>query len=290
MNGEEIKSRRKWSGRTFGTATMHRWLIAVLRVMPLWMLYFFTFTVVLPTILPFQWRSLGLIYRFARAAGRGPVRAAFTAVANIYCFASVVMDRFAMYAGKRFKIVVDGYEIFDNAMHSPLGVVILSSHLGNFELAGYSMFSRHKRFNAVVFGLEKDTIMQQRHLMLSRNNMSLITATPAMDHVFQINAALDSGEVVAIPADRLFGSTKSFRLPSVGGAGTFPRGAFAVAAMKPAVILQLTVLKRSLKTYRVVVEPIIADSSLPASRRALQIASVFASNLARLARLHPSLL
>lgn len=279
----------KWSGRTFGSGAMHRALIAVLRWMPLWMLYTFAYTVVLPTVIPTQWRSLRLIYRLARATGRSRLRSAFVAVANLYCFAGVVIDRFAMYAGKRYKIEVEGNSVFEQAMaDESKGTVILSSHLGNFELAGYSMFSSRKHFNAVVFGLEKSTIMEQRQVMLGRNNMELVLANETMEHVFKINSALENHEVVAIPADRLFGSSKFYAFPFLGGEWHFPKGAFAVAVMKPANILQLTVLKKSLKTYSVIVEQLNADPSLSASQRAHEIATQFAGNLERAVTRHPS--
>lgn len=66
-------------------------------------------------------------------------------------FAQVVIDRFAMYAGRHFHVDIEGMEYFQELAARPEAFVQLSAHVGNYELAGYTLVSDKKRLNALVF-------------------------------------------------------------------------------------------------------------------------------------------
>ena len=59
-------------------------------------------------------------------------------------FSQVVIDRFAMYAGKHFEVRIEGYEHFQHLSNQKEAFIQLSSHIGNYEMAGYTLTSKEK--------------------------------------------------------------------------------------------------------------------------------------------------
>ncbi len=68
-----------------------------------------------------------------------------------------------MYAGKNSASKWKGM-IFSKGYAKILKVLSSSSsHIGNYEIAGYSLPTEEKRFNALVFGGEKESVMTNRN-------------------------------------------------------------------------------------------------------------------------------
>ena len=120
---------------------------------------------------------------------------------NHCMFSQVVIDRFAMYAGRRFKVQIVGEDLFAQFSERPEGFLQLSSHIGNYEIAGYSLRSG-KGIHAVVYSNEKESVMQGRSSMFSKTNVSMIALKEDMSHLFEIDSAICSGDIVSFPSDR----------------------------------------------------------------------------------------
>lgn len=247
---------KNWAGTTYGNTWMHKWLIRLLRIIPIWVLYAFVFLFVVPVCLVVNPAS-HVIYRYFRhRCGYGALTSALMTYRNFYLFGQVVVDRFAMYAGKTFKVEVEGGEYFDALVRRPEGFMILSAHVGNYEIAGYTLKNEHKRLNALVFAGEKATVMQNRNKMFAETNIRMIPIRTDMSHIFEINNALADGEIVSMPADRMLGSAKSFTLPFMGGRAQFPQGPFKIAAARGVSVLAINVMKTSYMRYKLYVTPL----------------------------------
>lgn len=190
---------------------------------------------------------------------------------NHCAFSQVVIDKFAMYAGKKFNIEIDGYDRFLSLADQSSGFVQLSSHIGNYEIAGYSLVAKTKRFNALVFGGEKASVMANRSKLFDGNNIRMIPMMPDMSHLFVINQALSDGEIMSMPADRVFGSQKAFSIKFLGAEAKFPQGPFLLAAMRDVPMLFVSVMKTAAKTYHISVKEImgIKDGNTRIKARAL---------------------
>ena len=279
----------KWAGTTYGNGWMHRWLIRILRVTDVRLLYAFASVFVVPPTLLVNASARRAIYGyFRRRWGYGPVKAAWMTVRNHCAFSQVVIDRFAMYAGKRFRIDIEGYENFLRLAGGPAGFVQLSSHIGNYEIAGYSLAVENKRFNALVFGGEKASVMANRNRMFSGNNIRMIPMSADMSHVFMMDAALADGEILSMPADRIFGSQKSYEIDFLGAPARFPQGAFLLAAVRNVPVLFVAVMKQSSTSYRIVVKEIPAPAGGRAKERARALAEAYVTELEDVVRQYPT--
>lgn len=278
---------RKWVGTTYGNSLMHKWLIALLRVIDIRIIYIFTYVFVIP---PFIFRpGFKCIYRYFRERwGFGPTKAFIKTYLNHCMFSQVVIDRFAMYSGKHFQFEIDGNEFFGELANKPDPFILFSSHVGNYEIAGYTLVSEKKPFNALVFWGEKQSVMENRSNMFSDKNIRMISIKEDMSHLFSINNALQHGEIVSMPADRIFGSQKYVVENLLGAEVRLPLGPFSVATMRGIDVLAVNVMKHSTKVYTIYVTPLSYDKQKPRAKQIEQLAHNYIKELERILKLYPT--
>ena len=266
---------------------MHKWLITLLRVIDIRIIYIFTYVFVIP---PCLFRpGFKYIYRYFRERwGLSLVKAFFKTYQNHCMFGQVVIDRFAMYAGKRFKCDIDGYEFFQQLAEEPDAFIQLSSHIGNYEMAGYTLVSTKKPFNALVYWGEKQSVMENRANMFSDKNIRMISIKEDMSHLFLIDNALQKGEIVSMPADRIFGSKKSVNESLLGAKVKLPLGPFSVATMRGLNVLAVNVMKSSTMGYTIYVKPLSYDKQAPRNKQIEQLAHSYVTELERIIKMYPT--
>ena len=206
-------------------------------------------------------------------------------------FSKVVIDRFAMYAGHRFPIEIEGYDNFQRLSEGEKGFVQLSSHIGNYEIAGYSLVAENKCFNALVFGGEKESVMANRNKLFEGNNIRMIAMKEDMSHLFEIDKALTAGEILSMPADRVFGSQKAFSIPFLGEEAKFPQGPFMLAALRETPMLFVAVMKEGIG-YRIFVKEVTPPEQggerIPVKKRAEALAREYARLLEEIVKRYPT--
>lgn len=282
-----MEQEKKWAGTTFGNAWMHRQLVGALRYMDVRLLYVFSAIFVVPVCLLLN-DSRNIIYHYFRnRLGYGRLRAAWSTYLNHCLFSQAVIDRFAIFAGNRFQVSVEGQEEFYRLTDGQDGFMLLSSHIGCYEMAGYTLVAPKKRFNALVFGGEKATVMDGRKEIFSHHNIRMIPVMPDMSHLFMVNEALANKEIVSMPADRIMGSAKYVEVLFLGEKAKLPMGPFAVATMRSLEVLAVNVMKTSTKGYTVYVTPLEYDHNAPRKVQIRQLAESYASELERRIRQYP---
>ena len=277
-----------WPGTTYGNEWMHKWLIRLLRYIDTQVLYLFVAVFIIPVCLLLN-PSRGFTYRyFRKRMGYGRLRSAWKTYVNHCLFGQVVIDKFAMYAGKRFDIEIENEQRFLDLAARSEGFVQLSAHIGNYEIAGYSLVAKSKRFNALVFAGEKASVMRNRDKMFAGTNISMIAIQEDMSHLFEIDDALTRGEIVSMPADRIFGSQKYIEHDFLGAKARFPLGPFSVATMRSLDVLAVNVMKTSLKSYKIFVTPLPYDKAASRQEQIRQLSSAYVAELEKRVREYPT--
>ena len=278
---------KQWDGTTYGNSAMHRWLISLLRRIDVRFIYVFAYVFVVP---PSLFRpGFKFIYRFFRERfGQSPLKAFWHTYLNHCLFAQAVIDKFAMYAGKKFDVQIEGYDHFLRLAAQEKGFVQLSSHMGNYEIAGYTLVAESKPFNAIVFFGEKASVMENRNKMFAHTNIRMIPIRQDMSHLFEIDRALSDGETVSIPGDRVWGSTKVLKAEFLGKEARFPMGPYTVAAMRGLDVLAVNVMKESSKRYRIYVTPLDYDKQASRREQTAQLLHSYVAELERLLALYPT--
>ena len=190
---------------------MHKSLIQMMRFIPLRVMYGFVAFFVLPACLVFNRGPVKAISQYFR--GRYNLQGTRLALAvwkNHYSMMQMVIDRFAAYAGKKFEFEFEGNEAFKELESQPKGFIMLSSHIGNSEMVGYSLGSTIKSMSTLAYAGESLAVMENRRRLLAQHNIKLIPVDETFNHIFLLNEALVKGEIVGMPADRIIGSQKVF--------------------------------------------------------------------------------
>ena len=244
---------RAWQGGTDGTSWMHRNLVRIVRYMPLRLMYGFVAIFVVPFYFAFSKGYKPMYHYFSRRLGYRPLRAFFSVYRNHCRFSQVILDRFYMFSGGKFDMEVENYHLYQELADSEPGFMILSAHVGCYELAGYTLVATKKRFNALAFGEEAEAIVENRERLFENTNIRVIPVKDDLSHLFLLNDALDNGESVSFPSDRLLGKQRTVTCEFLGTPAQFPMGPFALAAQRDLPVLTVNVMKTSAKRYKVYV-------------------------------------
>ena len=282
----------QWQGHTDGFQWMHRLLIRSLAVLPLGLVYGIAALLVVPVYMLVRREAYRVQYRlFRQCFGEAPLRAFCHVYLNFYRFSQVIIDRFAVYGGRRYEFQVEGLDLYNQLAEGEGGFMQICSHCGNYELAGYELRQPRKVLYMLLFSGETQTVMQNRARVLAPNGVQLVPFAPDMSHIFTLNNALADGNIVSMAGDRIFGSAKSISCQFFGRTVRLPMGPFSLASARQVPVVTIFVMKEGWHRYRIYVCPLTAipasaDDTLPRiSKQAL--AQQYATELEQMLRRYP---
>lgn len=151
-------------------------------------------------------------------------------------FGRVLVDRGYAFLGMlgEVKFERDGHEVIEQVLSQGKGVILISAHLGNWELAAYSLggfMAQGRRIpvNAVMFKGESEKVERQLKKASGEPPFRIIASNDSLQASIECRNALARGEVVAMHGDRVLGAT-GVSVPFLGAAAKFPVGPFVLAA------------------------------------------------------------
>ena len=278
--------KRAWSGRSDGLPWMIRTLVTLMKVVDRRIIYCVT-ALVVPFYMLFSHKGYLASYRFFRLRlGYGKLKSFFSVYGNHFCFGKTIIDKYAAFAGKSFRFINAEPDLFAELMNKEGGFIQLSSHVGSFEMTGYLLTST-KPVNGLAYGGETEVMMDYRSRIMASHNVSLIRMDGSMSAIFEMNAALNRGEVISMTGDRLFGSAKGLKCNFFGQQALFPAGPFALAAQKEVPLLAVFNMRERGGAYKVYEYRLTVDSGLPARQRASVLAQEFSEKLEAVIRMYP---
>ena len=288
-----LMNNRKWKGNTGGSFFGQNSLIFFFKYFDV-RIFYVVMALIVPFYMIFSRSNCKAIYRFFRIRmGYSPCKSLLKTYKNHYIFGQIVLDRFVVFAGRKdfFNIEIVGNEHYNRLKSGEKGFIIASSHVGNYEIAGYYLLAEPKKMNALIFAGETETVLKNRSEIMSRNNIHTIPVLGDMSHLFAASAAIQNGEILSMPCDRNHGSAKSVECDFFGGKAGFPVGAFSFAANFNVEILSIFVIKKSARNYTVYVNPVaISEKQKEESKKQEKIkllAQSFVNELEKIVRKYP---
>ena len=281
-------SGRRWIGSTYGNGWMHRQLIRILRFTDVRVLYVFSELFVVPFCILFN-PSGRISYSFYRKRLQKSFwRSCWLSYRNHCMFSRIIIDRFAMYAGKSFDVSMDGNDFFRELEAKDEGFVQLSSHIGNYEMAGYSLKSERKMIRPIVYSFEKASVMNNRNSMFAKTNVRMITLQADMSHLFEIDEALCRGDIISFPTDRHMEGARCIRRTFLGAGADFPQGPFSVATARGVDVLAVNVMKEGWNKYRIYLTPLPYDKTASRKEQVEQLSRAYVAELEKRVRQYPA--
>ena len=269
-----------WKGRTDGALWMHRTLIFLLRYIPIAVIYAVMDIVIVFYLVFARTRTSSTYHYFRETYNQG----IWNAISNTYLlfrqFGQVVIDRFAVYAGQHFDLYIEGNELVYKAMNQGNGCILISSHVGNYEIAGYALKPTRPMY-AVMYGGDKDFVLENRRRELERNGIHVLVPDKEWSYLYTINKALQEGNMITIMGDRNLGSDKVIATEIVGRKANLPSGPFSIASLyKHVTACSVFVMKESKRSYHIYVQQLRGNNKD-------EFARDFADQLTTIVRRYP---
>jgi KDO2-lipid IV(A) lauroyltransferase len=173
-----------------------------------------------------------------------------------YAHYLVDYGRFRWLPAEGFEAVItslEGAENLQEAFGMKRGVILVTGHVGNWELGGVFFGHRGVRVNVVTLpdGMRQIDAIRGAYRGQYAVNTIVLDGSPFAP--LEMMAALKRGEMVAMLVDR-WGKDDGVRAAFLGGVLDLPRGPFALGLATGAPILPAFVVRDG-ATYRGIVEP-----------------------------------
>lgn len=282
---------KEWSGKTQGGTFGQKSVLFYFKFGSLRLVYLFLYLVI-PFYLIFDRKGYRAIHWYSKNCIDQNRKFHLPFIFRLYHnFGQVFIDRFAVFGNKknRFKFILEHKELFESYLTQENGFIITSAHVGNFELLSYSIEKTPKTIHPILYGGEAEVFQKLRTDLFKEKNISPIILNEDGSFIFEINAALQKGGIVSMPADRTVGKSKEFTTDFLGHEATFPLGVFQIAATLEVPVLTIFVVKEKFKTYKVYIDELVIDRDTHNKvERANALGKEYVSNLEKILRNYPS--
>jgi predicted LPLAT superfamily acyltransferase len=211
---------------------------------------------------------------------------------HFHCFAATILDRVYLLRGEfeRFGVTVHGKEIVQRQIESGKGSILLGSHLGSFEvLRALGVMQRRFPLKVLMDPVHNQNITRFLDA-LNPKIAGTVIASDRSDTLIRVKESLDSGYLVGMLGDRVFGGDKTTQCQFLGAPATFPAGPILLAAMMRCPVILFFGLYRGGNRYEIYFEHFADEIVLDRDRRAKNIQfwmQRYAERLEHYARLAP---
>jgi len=155
---------------------------------------------------------------------------------------------------------VVGYSRIVEARLAGNGVVLLTAHLGNWEIGGLMLARIKQPIHVVLVPDIFPGVERERRRLHAQSGVTEIRVDRSIAPTLAILRALRKNDIVAMQGDRDFDNT-GVAAPFFGREAFFPRGPFRVAMASGAALLPAFIVRQPDGRYRAIVEEAIAIES-----------------------------
>lgn len=285
---------RAWSGRSHGGQLGHRVVHLVARLGGPTVCYLF---VLVPTVVLFlrlhERRRICERYWQRMRPSLGRWGRTFMAFRQFWSFARLLADRFLIGAAPGALTHRSlGYDTLKTGATHAQGCVMLSAHVGNWELSGRFLDSyRLSTTNLVMLQAEDPAVAAEVRAAIAAQGLRIIDLTDPFAASLEIAAALRRGETCCMLGDRTVGAADgTVMVPFCGGRARFPIGPFIAAAATGAVIVPTFCLKTGwthYATFAPAIWPVALGSRRERQQRLTAAVARWARLLEAVVRCHP---
>lgn len=224
----------QWEGKSKGTVFGYRIFVFLIRKLGVRSAYFVLYFVAAYYFLTQKRSNRDMSYYFHNRLGYSRSKTRRALYKSYFTFGQTIIDKVAISAGlrKKFTYEFDGIELLFGLLEQKKGGVLISAHIGNFEIAEHFLAEVNSDFqiNLVTTDLEHSAIRKYLESVTSKSNIGFIIIKDDLSHIFEINAALARNELVCFTGDRYFPGTKFFSEELLGEEANFPAGPFLIAS------------------------------------------------------------
>ena len=242
----------KWTGESRGNALGYQIFIFALKYLGLNVAYFMLHFVVFYFV-AFSGKAFRYTYLYFRKIQKySSFRSFFSIYASYFRYGQTIIDKVVMLAGfdTRYQFDFDGREILEAMSSEKTGGILISAHVGNFEMAAKSLDHLGPQISVVTLDAEKADIKKVLVREKVDKGLNFIPVSQDLSHVFRIGKAIAERGIVCFTGDRFKPGDKTYEAELMGYKASFPAGPFDVAARLKVPIGFVFGMKASSRRYQ----------------------------------------
>lgn len=243
-----MKPMNKWKGKSKGTILGYRIFVWCIKNLSVRSSYFVLYFVAAYYFIFEKKSNQYISYYFKKRLGYSFSKTVISRYKSYFTFGQTLIDKTAISAGLRNKFTYefDGIENLRNLLAEKKGGVLISAHIGNFEIAEhfFADIDFDCQINLVTTNLEVTVIKEYLDsISVKQSGIKFIYVKDDMSHIFEINEALSKNELICFTGDRYFEGSKFLEADLLGETAKFPAGPFMIASRLGVPVVYVYVMK-----------------------------------------------
>ncbi len=278
-----------WQGKSKGTPLGYRIFVSTIKVFGVKPAYLLLRFVVLYYFLFSYQSSKHIFYYFHKKLGYNRLQSLGMLYKNYYSLGQTIIDKIVIMSGidNKFTYDFEGEENLRRITALQNGGLLLSAHLGNWEIAGYLLKRLDTKINVVMFDGEHQQIKKYLEEVTGKRNMNIIVIKEDLSHIYAISDALKNNELVCMHADRFLEGNKTLINDFLGEPAKFPAGPFVLANTFKVPVSFVFAFKETSTHYHLYASEIIEYGNLSKEEVMKQMLNNFVAEMETKAKLYP---
>jgi len=221
-----------WKGKSRGTPFGYRIFVWVIRTFGIKAAYFLLRIVTVYFFFTSARSSRALYHLYHQKLGYSRTRSVLKIYRNYFLLGQTLIDKVVVMSGIRnpFSFHFDGEENLREINGMNRGGILLSAHIGNWDIAGHLFKRLDSKINIVLYDGEHEQIKKYLQGVTGKPVVNIIVIKNDLSHIYAISEAFQKNELVCMHADRFIEGNKTMQADFLGEKARFPMGPFLLAA------------------------------------------------------------
>lgn len=249
----------EWEGKSKGTVSGYKIFVFLIKKLGIGAAYTLLYFVAFYYFIFDVKSSKAMYYYYHKRQQYNFLKSLFSIYRSYYVFGQTLIDRTAIASGLRNKFTYefDGIEHIKDLINQKKGGIMVSAHVGNFEIADFFFkeIDQDSLINLVTTDAEHESIKNYMESVTGKSDAKFIIVKEDMSHVFGINNALANGELICFTGDRYMHGSKTMRASLLGEDAKFPAGPFLLSSRLKVPVIFVYVMKEKNKHYHLYARP-----------------------------------
>ncbi|WP_353197156.1 hypothetical protein [Parapedobacter defluvii] len=241
----------EWEGKSKGTVSGYRIFIFLIKHAGINVAYLLLVFVSFYYVI-FSPRQTRAIYRYFRHHRHNPViQSLINTYRNYFVFGQTIIDKVAITAGLEHKYTYefDGIDHIRQLAKDNSAGILISAHVGNFEVSQYFMGEFDKQIHLVTTDEEQRAIKSYLSSIMATPKTGFIVVKDDLSHVFAINQVIEKKEMICFTGDRFVDGSKTLTAELLGQPARFPAGPFLISSRLSTPVLFVYVMRERNRHY-----------------------------------------
>lgn len=240
-----------WEGKSKGTTTGYKIFIFLIKNVGITVAYALLAFVSFYYFLFNRSQSVVIYNYFRNRHHFSVLKSWMDTYRNNFVFGQTIIDKVAIAGGleKKYTYEFDGIENIRNLANNESAGIMISAHVGNFELAQHFMGEFEKKIYLVTTDEERVAIKSLLDTVMAKPKIGFIIVQDDLSHIFEINRVLDEKQLICFTGDRFFQNTKTLDGTLFGEYAKFPAGPFLLSSRLNTPVLFVYVMREKNKHY-----------------------------------------